>query len=219
MYDSKKVISNQPGVHERLVEYVRKHMKSVYRKPYRAHNIDAFSVFESEFLSRSPDTLILDSCCGTGMSTRILALRNPKALVVGIDQSEHRLNKNIASEPENCVFLRANCEDVWRLFVDNEIVFDQHFILYPNPWPKSVQFKRRWQGHPVFPVLPKLSKNLTLRSNWKTYLDEFSLAWEVLTAIKSDASSIVIDEAMTLFEKKYAGSGQALFELVLRSSI
>ncbi len=215
MYDSKKVISNQAGVHERLVEYVKKHIASDYRKPYRAHNLDAFSMFESELASRSPDALILDSCCGTGMSTRMLAERNPKALVVGIDQSEHRLNKHTDSEPGNCLFLRANCEDVWRLFVDHGIVFDQHFILYPNPWPKSVQFKRRWQGHPVFPVLSQLSKTITLRSNWSTYLDEFSLAWEILTGTESHTESIVIDEAMTLFEKKYAGSGQPLFELVL----
>ncbi|MFL0800178.1 MAG: methyltransferase domain-containing protein [Agarilytica sp.] len=216
MYDSKKVISNQAGVHERLAEYVKKHMASAYRKPYRAHNLDAYATFESALASRSPEALILDSCCGTGMSTRILARRNPNALVVGLDQSAHRLNKHADSAPENCLFLRANCEDVWRLFVDNDIVFDQHFILYPNPWPKSVQFKRRWQGHPVFPVLSRLSKITTLRSNWDMYLDEFSLAWEILTGAESSVEPIFVEEAMTLFEKKYMGSGQALYELVLK---
>ncbi|MFL0804066.1 MAG: methyltransferase domain-containing protein [Agarilytica sp.] len=219
MYDSKKVVSNQPGVHERLVEYVKKHMACDYRKPCREHNREAFATFERELASRSPATLILDSCCGTGMSTRILAQRNPEAFVVGVDQSEHRLNKYSESEPENCLFLRANCEDVWRLFVQNNIVFDEHFILYPNPWPKSVQFKRRWQGHPVFPVLPELSKTITLRSNWQTYLDEFALAWQVLTGVEGSAEPIVVDDAMTLFEKKYAGSEQPLFELVLSKQL
>lgn len=215
MYNSKSVDSNQAGVHERLHDIVKKHITTRYRKPYQVHNLAAFELLQQKIANTEHVALILDSCCGTGMSSYSLAARYPGHLIVGVDQSGHRLEKNAAAVPDNCIMLQANCEDIWRLCLDHNIHFIRHYILYPNPWPKSVHLKRRWHGHPVFPHLRPLAKTTILRSNWRTYLDEFNEAWELLTHKKSTVKEFTVDEAVTLFEKKYAGSGQLLFEIVV----
>ncbi len=211
---SRSICSNQTGPHERLIEIVSKHISSPYKKPYRQHNLDAFKQLQARVAAHHNNKLILDSCCGTGMSTRVLANRNPEHLVIGVDQSAHRLNKQGAPTPENCIFLQANCEDLWRLCVSENMHFEEHYILYPNPYPKAVHFKRRWHGHPVFPSLKTLSEKLVVRSNWDLYVKEFSLAWKHLTGTQADIAPFVTHKPMTLFEKKYGLSGQALYELV-----
>ncbi len=212
-FNSRSIDSNQTGPHARLVETVTKHIQHPYRQPLRQHNIEAFDRLQQRMQAHPNQKFILDSCCGTGMSTRIFAERFPEHLVVGIDQSAHRLSKQGTITPDNCFFLQANCEDIWRLCVSDNMPFEQHYILYPNPYPKAVHLKRRWHGHPVFPVLAELSESLTLRSNWVTYLEEFAIAWGLLDARKITTSTAGKDQPLTLFEKKYSDSGQILHQL------
>ena len=216
---SRAVDSNQRGIHEKLDKIILKHIKSHYQKPIQAHNQQAFDSLLEIIHHNSHQGLILDSCCGTGLSTLQLAQKYPNKLIIGVDQSEKRLNKQNEGiqVPDNCIWLRANCEDIWRLCVSQQIKFEQHYILYPNPWPKSDHLKRRWHGHPVFPVLQQLSPTTELRSNWQTYLLEFSRAWQLLTEKAFEVVEFEFDTPMTLFEKKYAGSGQKLYRLICES--
>ncbi len=215
-YHSNPVTSNQAGIHTRLRYVVGRHIKSIYLKPFQRHNLDAFDQFLNTLDQQAFEYLILDSCCGTGLSTSTLAKRHPNALVVGIDQSFVRLNKHKpkGAMPSNTLMLQGNCEDFWRLCVYAEIEFKIHYILYPNPYPKAEHLQRRWHGHPAFPYLQALAETTVLRSNWKTYLDEFSLAWLCLTSKPFKVEEInEVVEPLTLFEQKYHQSGQSLFEL------
>ena len=214
LFNSKAVDSNQPGIHENLEALVNKHVKTQYKKPYQIHNLAAFDQLKLFISETAHSGLILDSCCGTGLSSIQIARQNPDKLVIGVDQSEHRLSKSMDKLPKNVLLLQANCEDIWRLCAEDKIRFDQHFILYPNPWPKSVHVKRRWHGHAVFPVLAKISSCVEVRSNWGLYLEEFSYAWSILTSKTSDVQSLVVENPLTLFERKYHGSGQKLYRLV-----
>ncbi len=153
--------------------------------------------------------LILDSGCGTGVSTIKLAEQFPGDLVVGIDQSENRLSKS--KEKNNVLFFRANLIDIWLLMEKNNWKIDQHYLLYPNPWPKKKHLQRRWHGHPVFPTLIKLGGKLELRSNWKTYVDEFAKAVEIVTGNLNPVEEFTPTEALTPFEEKYQASGQRLY--------
>jgi tRNA (guanine-N7-)-methyltransferase len=99
--------------------------------------------------------------------------------------------------------------------VAQNLQFDQHYILYPNPYPKAEHFKRRWHGHPCFPFLAKLSRQIELRSNWSLYLDEFAQAWELLTGNRYERKTLEVSQPLTLFEKKYTESGQDVFSLVV----
>ena len=206
-------------MHDNLDKLVLKHVGTHYQKPFRTHNLEAFEQIIAALDKQSFQSLILDSCCGTGLSTMTLAHQNPDSLVIGIDQSSHRLSKGseVISQPDNCLLLQANCEDIWRLCAEKGIHFKQHFILYPNPWPKSVHLKRRWHGHPVFPVLKRIADTTIVRSNWLVYLEEFQRAWFLLTALSPTLQDFKVASPLTLFEKKYAESGQDLYELVCSS--
>ena len=153
--------------------------------------------------------MVLDSGCGTGVSTVKLAEQFPNDLIVGIDQSDYRLSKS--KNKKNVLFFRANLIDIWSLMEKNNCKVDQHYLLYPNPWPKKKHLQRRWHGHPIFPALLKLGGKLELRSNWKTYVDEFAKAVEIITGDSRPVEPVKLSEAITPFEKKYQDSGQDLY--------
>lgn len=215
--NSRAVTSNQKGVHERLEEVVLRHRSSSYLKPVREHNLKAFERLQA-FLDKGWQGLILDSCCGTGQSTLRLAAEFPGHAVVGIDQSEARLGREGLTPPSNLCLLRGNCEDLWRLCLQHGIRADRHYLLYPNPYPKSVHLKRRWHGHPVFPLLPQLAPVTELRSNWRLYLEEFAWAWKWLGHSFPAIGEWRPQTPWTRFESKYLASGQALFRVQAYSS-
>lgn len=215
----KTIQSPQNGPYLHLNRVVNKHLSTRYRRPYRQHNREVFDLIQAIVASDKWGGLILDSCCGTGLSTQLIAERNPTCLVIGIDQSRDRLTRQsdrFSARATNSVLYQANCEDIWRLCVEHGIQFDQHFILYPNPYPKSEHFKRRWHGHPCFPYLAKLSGITELRSNWGLYLDEFAMAWEIMTGNSFVREELVAKTPLTLFEKKYTDSGQSVYRLIVR---
>ena len=91
----------------------------------------------------------------------------------------------------------------------------QHWLLYPNPWPKPAQLARRWHGHPVFPSLLALGGTLILRSNWRIYAEEFALAARLCGAATSAVVSFRPVDPLSPFERKYAASGHELFQVTI----
>jgi tRNA (guanine-N7-)-methyltransferase len=171
--------------------------------------------FETFLAWRDRDRpLVLDSGCGTGASTAELARRHPGAQVLGVDRSAHRLAR--APEPRGGLLcIRARLEDVWRLLCHSGERPVRHYLLYPNPWPKPRHLIRRWPAHPVFPTLLKLGGVLTLRSNWRIYLEEAAEALRRHGRRGSRVVSFRADMPLTPFERKYARSGHALYDLTL----
>ena len=164
------VYSNQTGIHEDLAPTIKKHLLSTWQEPIPEHTRIAADKIVN-LASKHSGPLILDSFCGTGMSTTKLAERFPDALVIGIDKSQDRLAKHVSAEIANYHLIRANCEHTWALLAQAEIRCSQHYLLYPNPWPKKSHLKRRIHGHPAFPLLRALGGNVVLRSNWLTYVE------------------------------------------------
>ena len=73
---------------------VQKHLSHTFEKPYSQHTLTVFNSLDEEVKSFSGE-VILDACCGVGQSTRILAKRNPDALVIGVDKSANRIERNV----------------------------------------------------------------------------------------------------------------------------
>ena len=201
--------TDQLGPHPDLSEIVRHHQDHPWRKPCPAHTRKAFEQLLKR-LKRDNRPLILDSFCGTGMSTALIAAAHPDALVVGIDQSGHRLAKHQAAGAQNYLLLRAEAEPFWLCLLEAGITLHSHWLLYPNPWPKASQFKRRVHGHGAFPVLSRLGGKLELRTNWDIFAQEFAQA-AALIGIKGHTKSFISDSPMSLFERKYADRGQTLW--------
>jgi len=226
-YHSPVITSNQEDVHPKLEEIVTKHLNSQFRRPIAAHTQLAFDKIKEQVeLYRQSDgsSLIFDSCCGTALSTRKIAIMYPNSLVIGIDRSIKRLSKACAEVlPSNMILVQAECADFWRLALQAGWQLEKHFLLYPNPYPKSCHFKRRWHGHPAYPSLLALGGSIEVRSNWILYVKEFYEAFRIakpeLITLNSSAIEVFIpNDYLTLFEKKYHQSGQDLYRCVISVS-
>lgn len=229
--DSKAIITNQSGIHEKLDEVVHKHLVHPFQKPYQGHTEQAFVEMDAvvqAFLANTPEgEIILDACCGVGQSTRVLAQQNPQALVIGVDKSAHRISRNVEGfsqeegyQAQNLHLVRADLNDFYRLVKEANWPVSKHYILYPNPWPKSKHLQRRWHGSAVFPQMTSIGKVLILRSNWPLYLQEFQQAakqvglhGEITEVIA--CSDVQEQKPLTPFEAKYQASGQTCWQLFL----
>ena len=207
--DNTSVYSNQSSIHRDLAKLVQKHMTSSWQEPIPPHDREAMREILA-LLKAHDGPLILDSFCGTGMSTAKLASQNPKALVIGIDKSADRLRRHEQTPSQNYHLIRGNCEHIWSQLVAANVECEQHYLLYPNPWPKKAHLKRRIHGHPSFPLLKQLGGAIEVRSNWKIYVDEFAAAAQLL-GLDTQVKCLSATDPMTLFERKYAASSENLW--------
>lgn len=225
--DSKSIITNQTGIHEKLNEVVAKHLSHPFKKPFQPHTQQAFEEMDTlvkAFLQANPNgEVILDACCGVGQSTRILAQQNPQAIVIGVDKSAHRITRNVEGfaqengySAQNYHLVRADLNDFYRLVKAANWPVTKHYILYPNPWPKSKHLQRRWHGSAVFPQMIGIGNTIILRSNWRLYLEEFKQA-STQMALHGELSqvNVALEQALTPFEAKYQASGQVCWQLTL----
>ena len=158
--------------------------------------------------------IVLDSGCGKGLSSRILAERYPNHWVIALDQSSHRLTNLSHTLPRNLLVARDNCVDFWRLLHASHHHVALHTLFYPNPWPKSQHEKRRWYAHPISPILMAMSPITILRSNWLFYLQKTAIvAQQHGSHTHLKQLKLTSCMAMTHFEKKYIDHGVDLFEL------
>ncbi len=206
---STSVYSNQSSIHDDLARLVQKHMASTWQEPTPPHDREAMKEIIA-LLKAHKGPLILDSFCGTGMSTAKLASQHPKALVIGIDKSADRLRRHVQTQSRNYHLIRGNCEHIWAQMVSANVVCAQHYLLYPNPWPKKAHLKRRIHGHPSFPLLKQLGGAIEVRSNWKIYVDEFAAASQLL-GLDTQVESLSATDPLTLFERKYAANSENLW--------
>jgi tRNA (guanine-N7-)-methyltransferase len=210
------VTSNQTGVHKDLESKIKKHLANPFRKPYRPFSGELFHQAD-EIVKNNNASIILDSGCGTGESSLLLSQQHPDNLIIGIDKSEKRLDKFINDKnfyhKDNLIIIRADVVDIWRMIKQENWNIKKHYLLYPNPWPKKDQLKRRWHGHPVFPEMISLCNEIELRTNWLIYAEEFKFALELVTNKPIEINSIEAKSFISPFEKKYYESGHELYRV------
>ena len=203
------IVTDQASPHPDLLPVVRHHIKHPWRKPCPEHTRHAFLVLQKALIGQ-PRPLVLDSFCGSGMSTALLARRYPDSFVVGIDQSAHRLAKHQSADLDNYLLLRAEAESFWRCLVEANVQLQAHWMLYPNPWPKAAQLKRRVHGHGAFPLLSKLGGSLEMRTYWDVFATEFAQAAAHI-GFSGGCEAFAPSSPLSLFEKKYGERGQKLW--------
>lgn len=225
----REITTNQVGVHEHLVSIVNKYRQSEFKKPIAEHTKQTFERV-IDWLGDWQGDVIIDACCGVGESTIVLAQQNPNAKVIGIDKSVARLdkhayykrqkddesvNKSADKSAENVKVFQADLNDFWRLIADYsgtaKWAIRKQCVFYPNPYPKKAQVQKRWHASPAFIALLKCSKNIEVRSNWLTYLQEFQQALSI-HGVKSNIHE-VSGVPITPFERKYIESGQPCWQL------
>lgn len=216
---ARSITTTQTEQHDKLLALVERYKSSQTQKPVNGHTQSAFDDTMA-WLDDWQGPVILDSCCGVGQSTAILANRFPKAKVIGLDKSAARLAKHHAYQntAQNYRLVRADVVDFWRLAVASSCHFDAHYLLYPNPYPKPAQIQKRWYAHAVMPALMGLANTLYVRSNWQLYLQEFALASSCY-GLEGELEALDSGEVMTPFEKKYMDSGQVCYQLALERQV
>lgn len=220
--NSRRVDTDQPTPHPSLERVIRGRRDTRYARPVAAHSRNSFKHID-QLVTAHAGPIVLDSGCGTGESSLLLAQRFPSALVIGIDKSAHRLQRGqavlSARALSNATLVRADCVDVWRLAREADWPISRHFLLYPNPWPKHKHLKRRWHAHPVMSDLMSLGGRLELRSNWLIYAREFAAAVTLLTGNTPRCRRMEIATPLSPFERKYVTSGHACYQLTVDLSI
>ncbi|WP_027348666.1 tRNA (guanine(46)-N(7))-methyltransferase TrmB [Halotalea alkalilenta] len=212
--DSTPIHSSQHGPHQGLAQRVERALRTPWQRPFAEHSRVAFASAQAWLDARPGHPLVLDSGCGVGLSTRRLAERHPDALVIGVDRSLDRINRDHGPLPGNACLIRADLVDFWRLALEAGWAPRAHYLLYPNPYPKPGLLKLRWHGHPVLPSLLGLGGELELRSNWKIYVEEFAIAVGLVTGSAPTVEGFMPEgAALTPFEAKYQRSGHALWRL------
>lgn len=232
---AKMITSSQEGIHENLETTVIKHLSHAYRKPIASHNQDMFNHAYQWYQGKQPKDgkrdVILDSGCGTGESSRFLATHYPEHLIIGLDQSAKRLDHNDNQHlPENCLLLRCECTDFWRLADQQHWQFSLHTLFYPNPYPKPQHLQRRWHGSAALLHLLNISQRIILRTNWKIYAEEFYATLELTKnkiankeihqelLLMQASDSFLLEEyfpekTITAFERKYLLSQHPLWQV------
>lgn len=213
---ARPITTNQSGPHDKVAELARRYLHSSSQRPVSEHTKQAFDQ-ACEWLNGWHGEIILDSCCGVGESTAHLAARYPDARVLGLDKSAHRLAKHshYAASTSNYRVIRADVNDFWRLAADHQWQPVKHFILYPNPYPKSSQVQKRWHCSPALADILRLGGELVVRSNWHIYVEEFALALAE-AGIDGRVEQYQAEQPMTPFERKYWDSGQSSWQMTAK---
>ena len=146
-----------------------------------------------------------------------IAQAHPNARVIGIDKSALRTDKHqaYASTLQNYLVLRADLSDFLRLLVLSDKKLTKHYLLYPNPYPKSAHLQRRWYASSALQDMLKLGGILEVRSNWQLYIQEFSAALAIAN-VSNQIGIFESDKAITPFERKYWQSGQNSWQLLAK---
>lgn len=215
---SKIVTTNQDGIHDDL-ELIYSKQNLNYQRPIADFSKETFLEIVDKIGQKQ---VIFDFGCGVGQSTYKIAQDNPECIVIGIDKSISRLDRNnhFKKDPQlNAYLFRGELLDliylVYKAYEDKKIRIKSLYFLYPNPWPKKIHVKRRFHGNPIAPFIYNIKVPIILRSNWKLYLEEFSFCSKLYERIPNNITRVNVEVPLTPFEKKYHDSGQEIYELIV----
>lgn len=117
---------------------------------------------------KNTGNLILEIGFGNGEHVRDLAIRNPNSIIIGaepfmngvaalLSAITHESTNQVCPEYQN---IKIWPDDVRKLLKDTKLLFNEIWILHPDPWPKAKHEKRRLLNSEFLELLgTKLSKN------------------------------------------------------------
>jgi len=117
---------------------------------------------------KNTGNLILEIGFGNGEHVRDLAIRNPESIVIGAEPFMNgvaALLSAVTSESDNQILpeyknIRIWPDDVRKFFTDSNLLFNEIWVLHPDPWPKAKHEKRRLLNAEFLKLLgTKLSAN------------------------------------------------------------
>ena len=172
-------------------------------------------------LNNNDEKIILEIGFGNGDNTTFLASQNPNALIIAAEVYLSGIGSLLASISEHSFTnIKIFDKDVRELLlqVDQEI-FDEVYIICPDPWPKARHHKRRLVQHEFLKLLAKvLKKNGTvyISTDWENYAESMQ---EEIEKTKDDFEfKKISNEGMpvTRFQKRAMNEGRSLSTFLLK---
>lgn len=166
----------------------------------------------------------LEIGCGSG-DFAIQWANKTKNPLIAIEKTHSRFfkfQKKISGgkRPKNLWPIHSNA--VWWLtHFGKKNIFENIFILYPNPYPKKKQAHLRWVNRPFMSFLLDMLKvggHLELRTNQYDYYEEFITKIKKFPCLKIKEKRTINDSslAQSLFEKKYLERNEKCYVLVVK---
>ena len=156
---------------------------------------------------------ILDTGCGTGVSSIGLACRYPAHFVIGVDQSADRLATAKGELPANPSLVRAG-----RLLASARTARRQAgaaLSVLSEPVAEDRPCLRRWHGHAVFPRAAHARRSHRVPQQLADLRRGIAFALGRVTGRAGGVEGFVADAPVSPFERKYRDSGQVLYRCVL----
>ena len=172
-------------------------------------------------LTNNHEKVILEIGFGNGDNTTFLASQNPDALIIAAEVYLSGIGSLLASISEHSFTnIKIFDKDVRELLlqVDQEI-FDEVYIICPDPWPKARHHKRRLVQHEFLKLLAKvLKKNGTvyISTDWDNYAESML---EEIERTKDDFEfKKISNEGMpvTRFQKRAMNEGRSISTFLLK---
>ena len=176
---------------------------------------------ELSSLANNHEKVILEIGFGNGDNTTFLASQNPNALIIAAEVYLSGIGSLLASISEHSFTnIKIFDKDVRELLlqVDQEI-FDEVYMICPDPWPKARHHKRRLVQHEFLKLLAKvLKKNGTvyISTDWENYAESMQ---EEIERTKDDFEfKKISNEGMpvTRFQKRAMDEGRSLSTFLLK---
>ena len=166
--------------------------------------------------------IILEIGFGNGENTSFLASENPNALIVasevylsGIGSLLNNIAKNSLTN------IKIFDEDVRELLfkLPNKI-FDEIYIICPDPWPKARHHKRRLIKNDFLKILANVLKKdgtVYISTDWENYAESIE---EELEKTKDQFSfSQISNQGMpiTRFQQRAIKEGRSIYTFLLKA--
>jgi len=167
------------------------------------------------------EKIILEIGFGNGENTSFLASKNPNALIVASEVYLSGIGSLLSNIAKNSLKnIKIFDQDVRELLfkLPNKI-FDEIYIICPDPWPKARHHKRRLIKHDFLKILAKvLKKNGTayISTDWENYAESIE---EELEKTKDQFSFTQIsNEGMpiTRFQQRAIKEGRSIYTFLLK---
>ena len=172
-------------------------------------------------LAQSHQKIILEIGFGNGENTSFLAGKYPNALIIASEVYVSGIGSLLNSIDQNSLSnIKIYDDDVRELLLKiNSEIFDEIYIICPDPWPKARHHKRRLIKHNFLKVLAKVLKKdgtVYISTDWENYAESIE---EELEAIKEKFSfKKISNEGMpvTRFQQRAINEGRAIHTFLLK---
>ena len=172
-------------------------------------------------LVQSYEKSILEIGFGNGENAAYLAAENPNALVVASEVYLSGIGSLLNSISQNSLSnVKIYDDDVRELLlkIPNEI-FDEIYIICPDPWPKARHHKRRLIKHDFLKVLANVLRKegtVYISTDWDNYAE--SILEELEKTKQHFSFDQISNEGMpiTRFQQRAINEGRSIHTFLLK---